>query len=193
MRITHTLILLAGALVGGASGYLAGSAELVPGTYFVRLGAAIEAVPGFKEESARRLAPIESERSRVVAESKQLEEDRAALALLNPDDPQTSVRQLELDLKEEKLRGEVKLLREVAGQIQESLLFEASRAIHMAANQLGVDKGYEHIVVDPIDLGSIPWEKDPAQARELIRQRDTFWIHPDRDITDELIALLTAE
>lgn len=190
MRFTHPLLLVVGAIVGGASGYMAASADLVQGTYYVRLGAAIQAVPGFTEESQRRLGPIETDRNRVVEENKQLEEDRAALALLDPEDPQTSVRQLELDLKEEKLRGEVQLLRQVAGQIQETLLFEASRSVHMAADKLGRERGYEHLVIDPIDLKSIPWDTDPAQARELVKQRSTFWIHPDRDVTDELIALL---
>lgn len=190
MRATLLIPLLLGLGAGGASGYLAGAAELQPGTYYIELGRAVQGVPGFQQRSQQQLEPIRLRIESWNQAKAAFDEDEAAFALLEPGTAEHQGKQIELAVRQESLIQERQVLEEAMAQIQESLLYLASRKVHEAAAKLGERGGYEHIVIEPIQVADIPWDK-PNEARELLRQRQTLWVHPDRDLTDELLAILS--
>ena len=67
----------------------------------------------------------------------------------------------------------------------------ATRMIHEAAADVGRQKGYAGIMVQPFSLTEIP--DDPNIAAEALQGRDLLWAHPEYDITQEVIDFLADE
>lgn len=192
MRKPALLFLLIAAMaVGTATGYVArGAAELVPGTYYIDLARAMSATPELSTRREAALEPVASRAAELQKLGAALETEKGQLALMDPASQDFQNLQLTLALREETLKGEMNLLKQAQNNINDEMLYLASKRIHEAVDVLGAQKGYECIQVSPIDLAKIPWKDDPQQSMELVQQRTTFWIHPDHDVTDELIVIL---
>lgn len=185
------LLLTAAVAAGTATGYVVrAAAELVPGTYYIDLGRAMEATPELGDQFKAMLEPIKTRAAELQKAGADLEKQKGELALMDPASQDFKSLKLSLAIREETLIGEMNLLNQARNNINDEMLYLASKRIHEAVDALGAQKGYECIQVSPIELSRIPWEEDPKQSMDLIQQRNTFWIHPDRDVTDELIVIL---
>ncbi|NQU47632.1 MAG: hypothetical protein HQ519_03210 [Planctomycetes bacterium] len=191
MRKSFLLYFVVAALaVGTATGYVVrAAAVLVPGTYYIDLGRAIKGDPRLEAQFAMAMKPLQTRYQELKAEAKKLNTEKDQLAIMDPATAEYRSLSMHLKIREETVKGEQDLLVQAQRSIDDEFLFMASSSIHKAVEKLGAEKGYESIVVAPISLKAVPWD-NPAQAMELLRQRSTYWIHPDRDVTDELIAIL---
>jgi hypothetical protein len=192
MRKSILLLLMAAAAgIGTATGYVArDAADLVPGTYYIDLGRAMAATPELTTRFEAMVKPILDRATQLKKSAADLDTEKGQLALMDPAALDFQTLKLSLAIREETLNGEMNLLQQARNNINDEMLYLASKRIHEAVDVLGAQKGYEAIQVSPIQLAKVPWEKDPKQSMDLIQQRNTFWIHPDRDVTDELIVIL---
>ncbi len=192
MRKPFLLLLLTAAVaVGSATGYVVrGAADLVPGTYYIDLGRALAATPELTTRFEAMLKPIKDRAAELQQLAAAVDKEKGQMALMDPASQDFQNLKLSLAIREETLNGEMNLLNQARRNINDEMLYLASKRIHEAVDVLGAQKGYEAIQVSPIELAKIPWEEDPKQSMDLIQQRNTFWIHPDRDVTDELIGIL---
>ncbi len=192
MRKSILLLLMAAAAgIGTATGYVArDAAELVPGTYYIDLGRAMAATPELTTRFEAMVKPILDRAAQLKKSAADLDTEKGQLALMDPEALDFQNLKLSLAIREETLNGEMNLLQQARNNINDEMLYLASKRIHEAVDTLGAQKGYEAIQVSPIELAKIPWVEDPKQSMDLIQQRNTFWIHPDRDVTDELIVIL---
>jgi Skp family chaperone for outer membrane proteins len=189
MRIAPSILLVLGTLAGGVSGYQIASTAVTPGTYYVDIDRAVAGAPAFEAMRAQRMGPIQALGDEWNARKTQLEEDAAGAALLEEGSAEYRAMSVSLAIREENLKSEYKVLSDAAGQVNEGLAFEAQRMIQTAVEVLGAEKGYEHIVISPLTNEVIPWDNANA-ARDLLRTRTTFWIHPERDVTAEVVEIL---
>ena len=192
MRKSILLLLMAAAAgIGTATGYVArDAAELVPGTYYIDLGRAMAATPELTTRFEAMVKPILDRAAQLKKSAADLDTEKGQLALMDPEALDFQNLKLSLAIREETLNGEMNLLQQARNNINDEMLYLTSKRIHEAVDTLGAQKGYEAIQVSPIELAKIPWVEDPKQSMDLIQQRNTFWIHPDRDVTDELIVIL---
>jgi Skp family chaperone for outer membrane proteins len=189
-RFAILLLLASAAAVGTATGYaVRAAAELVPGTYYIDLGRALPETPEFKNQLAALREPLNTRAQQLQALNAELENDRTQLAVMDPASVDARKLFLSLKIREETIHGEMDLLKQASRGLEEEYLLLASKRVHEAAEALAIEKGYEALVVSPIALDEMVWD-NPKQTMELLRQRSTFWIHPDRDVTGDLIAIL---
>lgn len=189
MRLPQSILLVLGAFAGGVTGYNLGTAEVTPGTYYVDIDRAVNGVPVFEAMKVQRMGPVQKAGDSWTARKAQFDEDAAGFALLEEGSSEYRDMQVSLAIREENLKSEYQLLTDAANQVNEGLAFEAQKMIQDAIEVLASEKGYEHIVISPLTNEVIPWE-NPNAARELLRNRTTFWVHPDRDVTAEVSAIL---
>lgn len=189
MRLPQSILLVLGAFAGGVTGYSLGTAEVTPGTYYVDIDRAVNGVPAFEAMKAMRMGPVQRAGDDWTARKAQFDEDAAGFALLEEGSAEYRDLQVSLAIREENLKTEFQLLTDAANQVNEGLAFEAQKMIQDAVEVLAQEKGYEHIVLSPLTNAVIPWD-NPNAARELLRSRTTFWIHPDRDVTAEVSEIL---
>jgi hypothetical protein len=189
MRIAPSILLVLGTLAGGVSGYQIANTAITPGTYYVDIDRAVAGVASFEAIRAQRMGPIRALGDDWNARKDKLEEDAAGAALLEEGSPEFRAVNVGLAIREENLKSEFKVLTDAAGQVNEGLAFEAQKMIQTAVEILGTESGYEHIVISPLTNEVIPWDK-PNAARDLLRTRTTFWIHPERDVTAEVVEIL---
>jgi hypothetical protein len=191
MRVSVTLVFLL--VIGAASaatGYAVRSAaDLVTGTYTVDLMRAVEAIPGYQDQLTKVMAPIERRKVKFKAAAQSFKSKSEDMALLEVNSDEYHEGMMTLQLDKAYLEGENKLLNDAEFQIRHDAFLSATRTIHLAVTELGKRKGYEVIEVLPLSLDLIDFTK-PDQAFETLRQRRTMWVHPDRDVTDEVVAIL---
>ncbi|MCH2100951.1 MAG: hypothetical protein MK209_03410 [Planctomycetes bacterium] len=189
MRLPQSIFLVLGAFAGGFTGYGLGTAEVTPGTYYVDIDRAVNGVPIFEEMKVLRMGPVQKAGDDWTARKAKFDEDAARFALLEEGSSEYRDMQVSLAIREENLKAEFQLLTDAANQVNEGLAYEAQKIIQNAVEVLANEKGYEQIVLSPLTNSVIPWE-NPAAARDLLRNRTTIWIHPDRDITTEVGEIL---
>lgn len=189
MRLPQSILLVLGAFAGGVTGYSLGNAEITPGTYYVDIDRAVNGVPAFEAMKGQRMGPVQRAGDDWTARKAKFEEDTASFLLLEEGSAEYRDMQVSLAIREENLKTEFQLLTDAANQVSEGLAFEAQKMIQGAIEVLASEKGYEQIVLSPLTNTVIPWE-NPSAARELLRNRTTFWIHPDRDVTAEVSEIL---
>lgn len=189
MRIAPSILLVLGTLAGGVSGYQIATTAVTPGTYYVDIDQAVSGVASFQAIRDQRMGPIRALGDEWNARKGKLEEDNANFALLEVGSPEYLAMQVSMAIRQENLKSEYEVLNDAANQVTEGLAFEAQKMIQTAVETLGAEKGYEHIVISPLTNAVIPWDK-PNAARDLLRTRTTFWVHPERDVTSEVVEIL---
>jgi Skp family chaperone for outer membrane proteins len=189
MRIAPSILLALGTLAGGVSGYQIATTAVTPGTYYVDIDRAVSGVQSLMAIREQRMGPIRALGDDWNARKNQLEEDNASFALLEEGSAEFRSMQVSMAIRQENLKSEFEVLSDAAGQVNEGLAFEAQKLIQTAVESLGTEKGYEHIVISPLTNAVIPWD-NPNAARDLLRTRTTFWIHPERDVTAEVVEIL---
>lgn len=189
MRLPQHLLLVLGLAAGGVTGFQLGTTEVATGTYYIDLDRAVDGVPAFQGLREQRMGPVKALGDAWNERKAQLDEDNASFALLEEGTPEHTAMRVQLAIREQNLRAEYETLTDAANQVNESLAFEAQRMIQTAVEVLGMEKGYEHIVLSPLTNEVLPWD-NPNAARELLRNRTTLWIHPERDITAEVTEIL---
>jgi Skp family chaperone for outer membrane proteins len=189
-KSVNLILILVIGVASAATGYaVRDAADLVPGTYSVDLLRAVESLPGYREELASYMAPINARAEKLKAAAAGYKTQLDDLALLDPESSEYKQIMMSLQLAQAELDSANKVLNDAAYQINHDAFLGATRSIHLVVAELGKRKGYEVIQVLPIDLGAIDFTK-PDQAFETLRQRRTMWVHPSRDVTDEVIAIL---
>lgn len=189
MRIAPSILLVLGTLAGGVSGYQIANSAVTPGTYYIDIDRAVSGVPAFEALRAQRMGPIQALGDAWTSRKEKFDEDAAGAALLEEGSAELRALNVSMAIRQQNLESEYQTLTEAAGRVNEGLAFEAQRMIQTAVETLGAEKGYEHIVMSPLTNAVIPWDA-PNAARDLLRTRTTFWIHPDRDVTAEVVEVL---
>ncbi len=184
------ILLLATALVGAAMGTATRQeAAMVSGTYYVDLFRAVDGSPGFAEAAAASMAPLMVRSDVIKEEEKVLEDAISALQLMDPDSLEFAQRNAQLQIQSQALNEEKKALVQLRDQVREQVMASVTLRVHQAVEQIAKVKGYEAVVLQPLPLSEVE-NKPFGTAMELLRQRSTLWIHPTRDITDEVIAVM---
>lgn len=189
MRIAPSILLMLGTLAGGVSGYQMATTAVTPGTYYVDIDQAVQGVAAFESLREQRMGPIRALGDEWNARKVKFDEDKASLLLQEEGTDEFRAMNVSMAIRQQNLSAELDVLNEAFGRVNEGLAFEAQKMIQTAVETLGAEKGYEHIVISPLTNEIIPWENADA-ARDLLRTRTTFWIHPERNVTSEVVEIL---
>ena len=193
-RLPTATLLLATGLLGLAAGLRADrAAPVVDETVrYVQVNQILRDLPAFKAgvEALQAKYAAEAERLSVIAD--ELRGREAGLRQLDPQSAEYVLGELRLKADQEVTTREAEFLRMNQARELDTLIERTVRMIHMAAGTLGERNGWAAVLMAPgdfvdLEVGTI------GDSLEDLDTRWVMWVHPDRDVTAQVMAILTEE
>jgi Skp family chaperone for outer membrane proteins len=184
VRIKFTLVLI---LAFGAGSVFAhrDAALAEPGLRFVDLNRCMEETPAILQEFAKLTEFHTPILKGLQEKGKQLNSLAGELSILDPQSQEYLTRSFQLDTERLALERQQQFQVKQYQNRKAEVFLRTTRLIHEAAAELGKQKGYAGIMVQPFQLQDLP--ADIPTAADALQGRRLLWTHPEYDITQEVI------
>ena len=152
----------------------------------------LRGMPDF-EAGLQELQPrYQAEGARLQGLADEFKSREVEIAQLDPQSPAAAVAISQLNFDKEAATREAEYLSRRQAAEANAMLDAAVRGIHRAAAVLGEREGYGAVMMMPgdfIDLTQAPVQ----ESLDDLETRWVMWAHPDYDVTDQVLAILTEQ